>query len=618
MERLRPFATQEALLRGALEMFRLRRERRTVEKETGADPERIRAARGADREATRRWHRCVRLTGRAVPFAELCAVRRLGLVEREILMILVLERLALIDESLDDCAEIIKHLGLSGSRSLSAIRALSESGRLHRAGLIMHDDPDDDLRERRVYPDPVVVESFLHGSRRDLVGWPVTTEGGLLERLGGLTSALRALSEAHDEERRGYGSPRRSRRALRRVEMLLQGFEETLRQRPDWKIGVLLSERPAFTRGERVVILALVGKELGHLPAEDALFSGGGLVRAASQHASRVHAGLSLVTSRGRLQRDELIQPCGGSEPLLTDDPHTVAEVEFELTERSVLRLGLDRGVRRRPHSRFRPRDPAVRLDQLVLPERVEASLRLVLAHARHARTLLDDWGFAEVLPYGRTIGVLLAGPPGVGKTACAEAIAHELGRPILVVDYSQVQNSFVGQTEKNVVRIFREARSNDAVLFWDEADAMFYDRNTTRNTWEARDVNVLLQELERFDGVCVLATNRKIVLDAALSRRVAIKIEIGRPDRDLRRRIWRKLLPEKMPLEAGVDLDRLAAADLSGGEIKNVIVNAARRALTRGADARVTMADFAEASRQERENRWGAGASGRLGFSAR
>lgn len=210
-----------------------------------------------------------------------------------------------------------------------------------------------------------------------------------------------------------------------------------------------------------------------------------------------------------------------------------------------------------------------------------------------------------------------MAGPPGVGKTACAEAIAHELERPILVADYAMLQNFFVGETEKNIVRIFREARASRAVLFWDEADAMFFDRSTTRSAWEARDVNVLLQELERFDGVCVLATNRKTVLDEALSRRIAIKVELGRPDRALRRRIWAKLLPQRVPLGGCVDLDRLAESPLSGGEIKNVIVNAARLALVRGDTASVTMADFEQALRQERENRWGGKLGRTLGFGS-
>ena len=95
----------------------------------------------------------------------------------------------------------------------------------------------------------------------------------------------------------------------------------------------------------------------------------------------------------------------------------------------------------------------------------------------------------------------------------------------LLVVDYSQIQNCLLGQTEKNIARAFRDARENDAILFWDEADAMFYDRDSTSHNWEVRDVNVLLVEIERFEGICVLATNRKLTLDKALERRISLKV---------------------------------------------------------------------------------------------
>jgi SpoVK/Ycf46/Vps4 family AAA+-type ATPase len=319
--------------------------------------------------------------------------------------------------------------------------------------------------------------------------------------------------------------------------------------------------------------------------------------------------------SSGRLQTRGLIQPGGGSDQLLTDDERTLEEVEFELASGALELFGLSQRSGRRCAGRFNPRKPVVRLDQLILAAGVFEAVRMALAHARHARTLLDTWGFGEVLPYGRTIAILLSGPPGVGKTACAEAIADELNSPILAVDYSEIQNCYVGQTEKNIVRVFREARANDAVLFWDEADSMFFGRDRAEHDWEVRNVNMLLQELERFDGVCILATNRKIALDSALSRRIAIKIELDRPDRELRRHIWEKLMPPRMPLADDVDVERLSEADFVGGEIKNVIVNAARRALLRGEDTRVTMSDFEQATRQERANRWGEVGSRRLGF---
>ncbi len=173
-----------------------------------------------------------------------------------------------------------------------------------------------------------------------------------------------------------------------------------------------------------------------------------------------------------------------------------------------------------------------------------------------------------------------------------------------------------MGQTEKNIVRVFREAKNQDAVLFWDEADAMFYDRDSARYNWEVRDVNVLLQQLEHFEGVCILATNRKITLDKALERRIALKIEFDRPGRNERRQIWKKLLPQKLPLARDMNLDQLSEANLAGGEIKNVVLNAARLALQRGKCGPVTLQDFQAAIEMETKNRWNAEYRKHIGFS--
>jgi SpoVK/Ycf46/Vps4 family AAA+-type ATPase len=197
---------------------------------------------------------------------------------------------------------------------------------------------------------------------------------------------------------------------------------------------------------------------------------------------------------------------------------------------------------------------------------------------------------------------LLFYGPPGTGKTATAEALAHELGRSLIVADYAKIQNCYVGVTEKNIVRIFQEAQRKKAVLFWDEADAMLYDRDDAGPNWEVRDVNVILQEIERFEGVCILATNRRQKLDKALSRRISIQVEFKRPQTVAERlRIWNAMIPPKLPLDSNVDLEALASEDLSGGEIKNVLLNAARFAASRkDADHKLNATDFDQAVRWE------------------
>jgi len=227
---------------------------------------------------------------------------------------------------------------------------------------------------------------------------------------------------------------------------------------------------------------------------------------------------------------------------------------------------------------------------------------------------MFDKWGLSEILSYGTSVTALFSGPPGTGKTACAEAFSYQLNKPIITVNYSEMQSKWVGETEKKIVKIFREAQDSQAVLFWDEADAMFYDRDSASHNWEVRDVNILLQELERFEGVCILSTNRKIRLDKALERRIAIKIEFERPDRQLRRQIWNTLVPKSMPLSPDVSIEDLSEEDLSGGEIKNIVLNAARLSLMREDHAVVTMIDFEKAIQMERQGSWTA-SSHKFGF---
>lgn len=133
----------------------------------------------------------------------------------------------------------------------------------------------------------------------------------------------------------------------------------------------------------------------------------------------------------------------------------------------------------------------------------------------------------------------------------------------------------------------------------------MFADRGSLTHNWEMRQANVLLQEIERFEGVCILATNREITLDSALERRITVKVRFDRPDSVLRERIWRKLLPHQLPLGPDVDLGTLGREDLSGGEIKNVILNAARIALHRCSGGPVTMEDFRQAVQMEHTGRF-------------
>jgi SpoVK/Ycf46/Vps4 family AAA+-type ATPase len=182
-----------------------------------------------------------------------------------------------------------------------------------------------------------------------------------------------------------------------------------------------------------------------------------------------------------------------------------------------------------------------------------------------------------------------------------AEAIARVLKKPLMIVNYAQLENMWVGETEKNIEAVFQEAVKNDAVLFFDEADAVFHRRGMTLAPWTNRDVNVLLNHLENFAGVSILATNLARVMDRALDRRIDIAVEFEIPDVEMRREIWRKLVPKEAPLAKDVDFDALAKKYvLSGGSILNVVRQAMRNALKRGKRHRITHDDFVKAAERE------------------
>ncbi len=450
-------------------------------------------------------------------------------------------------------------------------------------------------------------------------GWPVKSEGELFDHLNTL---VRLMSKQNSEMSfllRGHGSQADAFKGARLLDRQLRDFRCTVDLHPSWAIAQVAGSYNVDFYPQRamlIILLALLGKELGHLDADDELFQGGGLVRAASRKCEEVRSLFRLLEGNGPLVSDGLVQPCGGPGSHVEEGPNGLREVEFELTETTIQALGLEKqGIKRRKGDSL-VRQPLVSLDQLVLGPEIRRSLAMALNHAAHARTLVEDWGLGKTIPYGRSVTLLFSGPPGVGKTACAEAMAGELEQPILAVDYSQVQNCFVGVTEKNIVRLFREAKAHNAVLFWDEADAMFYDRDSAMRNWEVRDVNVLLQELERFEGVCVLATNRKVSLDPALQRRITLKVNFERPNGEERLAIWQRMIPARMPLADDVDLDLLSQAELTGGEIKNVLLNASRLALGRGSEGPVTMNDFSAAVRMEKQGAWkGGGTGGMIGF---
>jgi SpoVK/Ycf46/Vps4 family AAA+-type ATPase len=194
--------------------------------------------------------------------------------------------------------------------------------------------------------------------------------------------------------------------------------------------------------------------------------------------------------------------------------------------------------------------------------------------------TVFGEWGFLAGRAGHRGLRLLFCGPPGTGKTLAAEVIAGELGRDLLVVDLSQMVSKWIGETEKNLAAAFAAAERGGAVLFFDEADALFGKRTEVgdaRDRYANLETAYLLSRLERFDGVAVLATNLRQNLDAAFARRIEFIVPFDLPDATERELLWRRHLPAGAPLAPSVDCARLAAIyALPGALIRNAAVAAA------------------------------------------
>jgi len=227
--------------------------------------------------------------------------------------------------------------------------------------------------------------------------------------------------------------------------------------------------------------------------------------------------------------------------------------------------------------------EPRRSFDDVVLPETTLRSLNHALALVRKHDLIFHQWGLAERHSSGLGLAFHFAGPPGTGKTICAEALAYALHKRLLVVRYAELESRWVGQTAKHVTSVFRSAARQDAVLFFDEADAIAGRRFTSMNAAYEREangiVNVLLHELETFPGVVIFATNLAANIDPAFERRIRTHILFDMPNAEERERIWRvQLHARKTPLADDVDFSALAEAYArSGGDIKNAVLKAAQ-----------------------------------------
>lgn len=261
-----------------------------------------------------------------------------------------------------------------------------------------------------------------------------------------------------------------------------------------------------------------------------------------------------------------------------------------------------------RSHSNPRLADLAYKIaprytwDDIVLPEDRLALLREIVVTVRERPKVLETWGVGRKLAASQGVTMLFAGPPGTGKTMAAQVIASELSLDLYKIDLSTIVSKYIGETEKNLEQIFREAQRSNAILFFDEADAIFGKRSEVKDAHDRYaniEVSYLLQRMENYDGVTILATNLRANLDEAFTRRLQFAVDFPFPEEEYRRRIWETLFPPDVPRASDLNFALLARRfKLAGGNIRNVIVAAAY--LAAAEERAVTMQHLLHATRRE------------------
>jgi hypothetical protein len=248
--------------------------------------------------------------------------------------------------------------------------------------------------------------------------------------------------------------------------------------------------------------------------------------------------------------------------------------------------------------------EPARGWDEIVLPDDRMDHLRELCAQVRHRERVFGDWRFGGRSARGLGVSALFSGPPGTGKTLAAEVVAADLELDLYRVDLSGVVSKYIGETEKNLDRVFVEAETGNAILFFDEADAMFGKRtkvSDAHDRYANLEVSYLLQRMEEHDGVVIMASNLRENIDEAFTRRLRFVVEFPFPDEAGRRRIWETHFPAQAPVAPDVDCARLARElPVAGGSIRNIVLNAAFLAAADGGTIRP--AHIAHGARREYE----------------
>jgi ATPase family associated with various cellular activities (AAA) len=244
--------------------------------------------------------------------------------------------------------------------------------------------------------------------------------------------------------------------------------------------------------------------------------------------------------------------------------------------------------------------DPVATWDDLVLSADQQAVLKELVSQVRTRAVVHEDWGFGDRIARGLGIAALFHGASGTGKTLSAEVVANELGLDLFRIDLSTVVSKYIGDTEKNLKKIFDAAEKCGAVLLFDEADALFGKRTEVKDSHDRYaniEVGYLLQRMESYRGIAILTTNMKDSFDPAFLRRLRFIVSFPFPGVDERKEIWRKSIPAKAPIK-DINFDNLAKLNISGGHIRNIALSAAFLAADEGSE--ITMSHFQAAAKTE------------------
>lgn len=315
-------------------------------------------------------------------------------------------------------------------------------------------------------------------------------------------------------------------------------------------------------------------------------------------HAPKVTAHAEELAARFTLGEDRIEQAIRGAQQHRArrspGTPPSVEDLAAACRDQADRNLG---GLAAKIEPRYAWRD-------LVLPPAKVTQLQEICDQVSNHHLVYDAWGFGRKLAHGRGLSVLFAGPPGTGKTMAAEVIAREVGLRLLKVDLSAVVSKYIGETEKNLARIFDAAQAAGAILFFDEADALF-GRRTEVSDAHDRYANIetsyLLQKMDEYEGLVLLASNLRANLDDAFTRRIRYVVEFPFPATEYRQRIWETHFPAEAPVAADIDFAALARDfEVAGGSIKNIVINAAFLAAADG--HRVGMPHILSGTRREFE----------------